>query len=207
MDKKIYIFTETQNYAAINTTLTDIAEPISKPAHINEFEINSTSLLRAKALGYTYERIFHFLNKHMISPPISSDLKALLQSVIDTKVVARLFLIEEREKNYYVFEYSSDLPPENPIHQFLREKYRAEEREGVENNANSWIVKDYQHNELAKFLFEKDIPVLSEKLIEYNQIQQEMHRNAELYRSKNALHCKNLKIELKAFTKLREYQS
>jgi superfamily II DNA or RNA helicase len=34
-----------------------------------------------------------------------------------------------------------------------------------------------------------------------------MRRNAELYRSKNALHCKNLKIELKAFTKLRDYQS
>ena len=54
MDKKIYIFTHTQNYTTINIFLTDIAEPISKPAHINEFEINRTSLLRAKALGYTY---------------------------------------------------------------------------------------------------------------------------------------------------------
>jgi DNA excision repair protein ERCC-3 len=28
-----------------------------------------------------------------------------------------------------------------------------------------------------------------------------------LYQNKGALHCKNLKIELKAFTKLRDYQS
>lgn len=71
MDKKIYIFTETRDYTNINMVLTDIAEPLSKPAHINEFEINRTSLLRAKALGYTYDRIRHFLQHHMVNPPIS----------------------------------------------------------------------------------------------------------------------------------------
>ena len=70
-----------------------------------------------------------------------------------------------------------------------------------------WIVKDYQHNRLAEQLFLKNVPILSENTIDYTQIHQEMRRNAELYRSKNALHCKNLKIELKAFTKLRDYQS
>lgn len=34
-----------------------------------------------------------------------------------------------------------------------------------------------------------------------------MNRNVDMIKSKHALHCKNLKIELKAFTKLREYQS
>lgn len=37
MDKKIYIFTETRDYTNINMVLTDIADPLSKPAHINEF--------------------------------------------------------------------------------------------------------------------------------------------------------------------------
>jgi hypothetical protein len=50
--------------------LTDIAEPLSKPAHINEFEISRTSLLRAKALGYTYHRITDFILRHTKNPPI-----------------------------------------------------------------------------------------------------------------------------------------
>lgn len=34
-----------------------------------------------------------------------------------------------------------------------------------------------------------------------------MRGNAEFYKKKEALHCQNIKISLKAFTKLREYQS
>lgn len=34
-----------------------------------------------------------------------------------------------------------------------------------------------------------------------------MRGNADLYRGREALHCKNVKISLKAFTKLRDYQS
>jgi superfamily II DNA or RNA helicase len=34
-----------------------------------------------------------------------------------------------------------------------------------------------------------------------------MKKNVDIYKNKGALHCKNLKIELKAFTKLRDYQS
>jgi hypothetical protein len=94
MNMKIYIFTERRDYANINMVLTDIAEPLSKPAHINEFEVNRTSLLRAKALGYTYDRIANFLNHHMINPPIGHDLNALLRSVMDSKFTARLYLIE-----------------------------------------------------------------------------------------------------------------
>ena len=33
-----------------------------------------------------------------------------------------------------------------------------------------------------------------------------MRRNADLYKNRGVLHCKNLRIGLKAFTKLREYQ-
>jgi DNA excision repair protein ERCC-3 len=44
-------------------------------------------------------------------------------------------------------------------------------------------------------------------VLEKGQIANEMRTNADLYRNKGALHCKNLKISLKAFTKLREYQS
>lgn len=35
IDKKIYIFTKTKDYSRLNGVLTDIAEPLSKPAHIN----------------------------------------------------------------------------------------------------------------------------------------------------------------------------
>jgi hypothetical protein len=126
MDKKIYIFTETKDYANINMVLTDIAEPLSKPAHINEFEINRTSLLRAKALGYTYDRIAHFLSHHMVNPPIGHSLDALLRSVMDSRSTARLYLIEERDKNYYVFEYSTSVPPESPLNNFLSGPYSSE---------------------------------------------------------------------------------
>ena len=37
MGFKIYIFTQTKDYSSLTKILTDMAEPISKPAHINEF--------------------------------------------------------------------------------------------------------------------------------------------------------------------------
>ena len=37
-------------------------------------------------------------------------------------------------------------------------------------NIKRWEVNDYMHNELSKRLFEKEIPVLSEKPIERNQL-------------------------------------
>ena len=62
------------------------------------------------------------------------------------------------------------------------------------------------HNELFKRLFERKVPVLSEKVLERKQLAQELKTKGDLYKNK-ALHCKNLKISLKAFTKLRDYQS
>ena len=48
---------------------------------------------------------------------------------------------------------------------------------------------------------------MSEKILEKKQLAQELRNTGDLYRSNKALHCKNLKISLKAFTKLRDYQS
>jgi hypothetical protein len=47
----------------------------------------------------------------MINPPISYGLDELLKSVMESKYIASLYLVEEREKNYYVFEYSENLAP------------------------------------------------------------------------------------------------
>lgn len=110
---------------------------------------------------------------------------------MESKFPARLYLVEGTDRNFYVFEYFGQLSPEDQINNFLSEPYLVE---GEEGGAPKWKVCDYQHNELAKVLFEREIPVLSDKQINSIQIQQEMRRNAELYRSKSALHCKNLKI-------------
>lgn len=70
-------------------------------------------------------------------------------------------------------------------------------------NKVRWKVQDYKHNELSKRLFDKKVPVLSEKVLEKGQFNNEMKNNADIYKNRGALHCKNLKISLKAFTKLR----
>lgn len=57
IERKIIVFAKFDENSSLNMTLTDIAEAISKPAHINEYELNETSLLRAKALGYTCNRV------------------------------------------------------------------------------------------------------------------------------------------------------
>ena len=50
--------------------------------------------------------------------------------------------------------------------------------------------------------------MLSQKILTTKEYTHAMKRYAELYRTnKGVLHCKNLKIGLKAFTKLREYQN
>lgn len=48
---------------------------------------------------------------------------------------------------------------------------------------------------------------MCEKVLEKKQMSQEVNTRGDLYRSNKALHCKNLKISLKAFTKLRDYQA
>ena len=39
----------------IEKTLADFADPLSKPAHVHEYEITFKSLVRANALRYTLE--------------------------------------------------------------------------------------------------------------------------------------------------------
>ena len=79
---KIIKFTELQDNAGLNIILTDIAESISKPAHINEYEITKPSLLRAKALGYTWERVIDFLSDNTRNPPIHRELISMIKQVM-----------------------------------------------------------------------------------------------------------------------------
>ena len=46
---------------------------------------------------------------------------------------------------------------------------------------------------------------MSEKVIEKKQLGQEINTRGDIFRNK-VYHCQNLKISLKAFTKLRDYQ-
>jgi hypothetical protein len=55
-------------------------------------------------------------------------------------------------------------------------------------------------------MFQRNIPLSSEKLIKKSELQQEMKTTTQLLKGIEALHCKDLKINLKAFTKLRDYQ-
>lgn len=56
-------------------------------------------------------------------------------------------------------------------------------------------------------MFNKNIPLSSEKIIKKSELQQTMKTETQMLKGVEALHCKDLKINLKAFTKLRDYQA
>lgn len=51
-----------------------------------------------------------------------------------------------------MLEYSCDILEDNKINEFLAERYKPKEGE-PESNAFRWVVKDYNHNLLAQYLF------------------------------------------------------
>jgi hypothetical protein len=98
INRKIITFArldEQESLKEVNRFLTDVAESISKPAHISEYEINETSLLRAKSLGYTTQAVIQFILSHAKNPP-RPELEQFIQSVMETQPATRLFLLEEK---------------------------------------------------------------------------------------------------------------
>lgn len=102
IDQKIIAFAKFDEHSDLSMFLTDIAESVSKPAHISEYDINETSLLRAKSLGYTADRVLVFLRRYSKNT-IGSGLSAFVREVMETQPATKLYLFEEKEKNYYIF--------------------------------------------------------------------------------------------------------
>lgn len=114
---------------------------------------------------------------------------------MQTQPTTKLYLFEQKEKNYYIFEHDNDLALSPEIQELLVKKIppqeyafteeEMEEQERIKKGMiTRWVVADYRHNELFKKLFQKKIPVLSEKVIEKSQITNEMRGNGDLFRKK-----------------------
>ena len=69
---------------------------------------------------------------------------------METRTASRIYLVEETERNYYVFEHNTDYILPHDIRDLLsKEIYPKEIEDEVKNNQKyirRWEVIDYMHN-------------------------------------------------------------
>ena len=70
---------------------------------------------------------------------------------METRSASRIYLVEETERNYYIFEHNTDFILPNEIQDLLSKEIYAKEtieEEGKNNQKNikRWEVIDYMHN-------------------------------------------------------------
>jgi len=95
--------------------------------------------------------------------PLNPTLSKMLYDVMNSEEWCKLYLLENEEKNFYIFEAKNKFKYLNKLDHFFSKNLKTESFE--EMDVFQKIVKDYQHNELSKELFMLDIPILTEKVI------------------------------------------
>ncbi|OHT08545.1 hypothetical protein TRFO_22881 [Tritrichomonas foetus] len=104
-DGHIFFETFTKNFKAVNTFLNIVAQPVTLPKHIQEYQINTSSLSKALQMGWTSQQIIGGL-KSLSKCQIQPVLIKLIENTC-SKFTGKLTLLYS--KGQYIV-YSDNLP-------------------------------------------------------------------------------------------------
>lgn len=210
IDRSVYLLTSSPYYKDSYKVLAEISEPISRPTYIHEYELNQTSIIKAIALGYTKDKIIGVLTRYMRNDRLPEETLQLINAVSRKYNCAKMYLEETENGNFVFLEMNLNS---------YRELSLAD-RQRFDNNPDM-LVKEEETSEIAKYRILKNkenrfaeeltrmkIPFHMEYA--YNTKRVRMVRKFLNQMQANiqggSYPLKDLKIELRTFTKLRNYQ-